>query len=801
MLLARVLWSGILSGLLVASCLAQTAERVPPGALPRASTITAEQIDAAIARGVAQLLSTQNKDTGRFGQDDSKAGARTYPGGNDVMALTALAYAHETAKPEFQKGLAALREMELDTTYVLALRLVLSAELYRQADHKGDAAKKTGLRSSMATDVKKLVSFQLPSGAWDYVEGKKGGGWDFSNTQLAVLGIQQAMLCGVEVGIDPLVKVQKLYLDKQREDGGWNYGRGGQWEGRESYGSMTAAATASLLITRDLLDPANGCPCQGEHSPGRHSQLVQAAIDRGVKWLGENFRAGSNPKSQGMGTIPYWLYAVERVGIATGNKYLGSHAWYFEGAQTMMGQMGGGAGNSSIPDTAFAVLFLIKGRGPLLMNKLQYDGPWDLHPHDVEFLARYVGDLKEQTMTWQVVSLTAPVEELHDAPILFISMENELKLSDADKKKLRDFTDSGGTILFEASCGNHSVDKAWRKACQEIWPEWEIKKIDKAHPLWTADLKMPSLVPLWGLSDGVRTFMFYSPTDISCVWGMNALERNKGTFELGCNLYAYTTDRGKLRSRMARHDSSFREKYIGGQPRRGDAELVTVARIQHGGDWNVARNYYLWETLSEATKKELGLTVKEAAPLVAGAAIPPETTMLYLNGRNGCDLDESALAWLKKYLAGGGFLFAEATLGGRRFDEQLRIVLPKAGLTLKRLESDNSFSTGSMTQVGGGYFVKNLGFTAALRGERIGKPDPEFLGIFLGEKMVGVYSPFDIMYCQTGAVAFDCRGYAWEDARALAMNLAIYASALTTPAQAAAQAAAASASSASPAEQ
>jgi hypothetical protein len=83
-----------------------------------------------------------------------------------------------------------------------------------------------------------------------------------------------------------------------------------------------------------------------------------------------------------------------------------------------------------------------------------------------------------------------------------------------------------------------------------------------------------------------------------------------------------------------------------------------------------------------------------------------------------------------------------------------------------------------------GYNVAGVSYTYALRDERMGKPLPELLGIYLGEKMVGVYSPYDVMFRQTGSEAFDCRGYDADDARALAVNLALYAATLGAPASA-----------------
>jgi hypothetical protein len=59
----------------------------------------------------------------------------------------------------------------------------------------------------------------------------------------------------------------------------------------------------------------------------------------------------------------------------------------------------------------------------------------------------------------------------------------------------------------------------------------------------------------------------------------------------------------------------------------------------------------------------------------------------------------------------------------------------------------------------------------------VGRPAPLLYGLYQGLSLVGVYSPFDVMFAQTGCKAFGSRGYAADDARAIAMNLALWLSA------------------------
>ena len=782
----RTHWRSLTWGLLGALLLlVVAAPALAQRAAANADTpVTAEQVDQAVERGVANLWSLQLPDGswpkfsyGDFGE---------YVGGNDAMSMLALIYAGEPmSKPEMKRGVAHLVDIKMIQTYCIAFRTIGLAELYRHKDV--DQSLKTVLRAAMKRDVDLLLAMRCTNGAWDYKKGVGENDWDFSNTQVAVLAIQQAVSCGVEIKPDALAKTLDLYLHKQRPDNGWNYGRR-SYDSESSNGSMTAAAVASLIAIRDITDPGAGCPCANGRSTARRDPVADSAIVKGVKWLSDNFSGSANPGKVGGGDVPYWLYAAERAAMATGQKYFGTHNWYTEGAAVILKkQLPDGSwkfeADTALSDTCFCVLFLVKGRGPLLMNKLMYDGAWDRHPYDLARLVEVASQAKEQRINWQAINLAVPVAEMFDAPILFISAEEAIVFSADDKKKLRDYTDAGGTIFFETSCANPAAAAWWKKTCAEIWPEWELKPVDKTHALWSADVDLKGRTPpLFAASDGLRTFLFHSAVDISCQWSTMAVTKNRVLFELPTNMYAYATDRGKLRAKLAGREEGTGVKYAGQTLAKGLKDTLTVARVKHAGDWNVGLNYHAWPILGADLQTKTGVTLKELDPLAPGDAIPAETTLLYVSGLAGCDLGTQGAKWLKDYLAGGGFLFAEAVLGDARFDAQFKTALATTGLKLQPLPADSPLLTGKFAAGATGYAIAKVGFTFSLQTERVGKNVPELLGIYDGEKLVGVYSPFDLMFAQTGCKAFGNRGYAAADARALATNIALYATSPGSPA-------------------
>lgn len=751
----------------------------PDIAAGQQARVTDEQIQSAIDRGVEAILALQ-QDDGLWSKDGKHTHyGRMYPGSMEVCAMLALAYAGVSMNDEkMQKGFDALLEIEMMHTYTVSFRLIVLAKLFDKLDRN----QQMKARHVAQRDVNFLVAIQKKSdGSWGYPNYednknpdvnrmvKKDNWFDFSNTQIAVLGLSEAMKMRIEIPPIVLKKAQDLYLQHQLADGGWNYGHKSSANRNCSYGAMTAAAVASLILTRDSLYPGLGCPCTGDRSRGRIA-VLDASLEKGFEWLGKHFAVNTHPTAVGTlpQFIPYWLYACERVGLAGGIKYFGGHDWYAEGAAWFLKKQGRNGMWGTIDDTAFAICFLVKGRAPILFNKLQFKGVWNSHPQDLANLVDYVGRQKEQLMQWQVITLEAPVAEWHDAPILFITAESALEFTDEEKAKLREFTDTGGTIFFESSCGNREATQSWRTLVEELWPQYELQRLDDEHPLFSSDRQMKRRPPgMLGMNDGVRTFMFVTFSDISCVWAMNVVgPQRQAWFDLGMNMYTYAADRRPLRARLA---SVFHEPRYQSRVTAGPRDEMKIAWLKHGGDWSVADNYKPLERLAEQVSQKAQIKLEIAEPQ-APSTLPDDVDIAYLTGRQGVMLLDSETAALTKFVDRGGMLLINATMGEKNFDMALRKTAAAAGLTLKQVDKDHPLLSGKFDGAEG-YDVRRVEYKFNLRRERIGLPEPVLYLLMRGKQVVGVYSPFDLMYAQTGCDAFDNRGYETDDARAILTNI------------------------------
>ena len=127
---------------------------------------------------------------------------------------------------------------------------------------------------------------------------------------------------------------------------------------------MTAVGVATLFIADDELQNPNRNP----------------AIDRGLQWLTSNFAAVATDEKSAR-SYPYaTLYAIERIGVASGVKYFGSVDWFDKGADFFLKQqLADGGFTTEFPgvkasSTCFATPVSLTRARPILMNKLDYSG-------------------------------------------------------------------------------------------------------------------------------------------------------------------------------------------------------------------------------------------------------------------------------------------------------------------------------------------------------------------------------------------------------------------------------------------
>ena len=172
-------------------------------------------------------------------------------------------------------------------------------------------------------------------------------------------------------------------------------------------------------------------------------------------------------------------------------------------------------------DTAFALLFLAKGDKPVLINKLQWGSgsEWNNDRNDIEHLVQFVNKAKageqkfsDQPVAWQTVNLRASLVDLLDAPILYLNGHVFPTFTDAERKKLHNFVDQGGTIFLEACCSKKEFIDGFHAFAAATWPEYAIDRLDPSHPIFSSFYKINNNDwNLEGIQVGCRTSVIFAP--------------------------------------------------------------------------------------------------------------------------------------------------------------------------------------------------------------------------------------------------------------------------------------------------
>ena len=321
---------------------------------------------------------------------------------------------------------------------------------------------------------------------------------------------------------------------------------------------MTFAGVSSLIISgmrryqgQEFL--------QGEAIQNCGKGGANRNLQRGIDWLARNFQVGENFPTGQVWKF-YYLYGLERAGRLAGIRYFGTHDWYRLGADELVQTQDKLSGSwqgallerDPIISTAFALLFLAKGRAPVLINKLRHAPftDWNNDPDDVRNLVDKVSLDWKSLLTWQIVDPgSATVQDLLQAPILFFNGHRVPEFSPAARDRIREYVQQGGFLFVDACCGEAEFDRGFRELIKEIFPgeEYELRALPPEHPVWRARWELdPNKHPLWGIEHGCRTVAIYSPKDLSCYWNqVEHFPKNPAVEQRGED----RPERGRLRHR------------------------------------------------------------------------------------------------------------------------------------------------------------------------------------------------------------------------------------------------------------
>lgn len=774
--------------------------------------VTPDAVRDAIKRGVEFLKSKQSK--GNW--EEAFQGIGNSKGGVTALCLLALLESGvDPSDPVIKKGLEYLRDLPPQATYTVSLQTMVFCKAFPKQD-------RTRIRTNVEWLLKTARHIQDKRGiAWSYPLGEGGAfpmamDTDNSNTQYAVLALREAHLAGVRVEDETWRDIQTYYERCQLPTGGWAY-HGFQVGliGGERL-TMTAAGVCGLLISGMSLHKNK----ENLFADGRVTNCGNLSqndpLARGLKRLGQTFRI-----RQGRAELSYYfynLYGLERAGRLSGMRFFhdaddDNIDWYRIGAADLLrNQQANGKWSGASVDgidviaTSFALLFLSKGKTPVLMFKMTHGqnrtltGDWNNDRNDVRNLTDFCSlelfkkNGRSIPLTWQIFDASrvpagdpASLQDLLGAPILFFNGHKAPNFTDGEKALIKEYVEQGGFIFAEACCGKKEFDEGFRALMKEMFPDHPLEPLPPGHPVWSSAYSVPpGTFKLEGISRGCKTVVVYSPEDLSCFWEGNdyegrakapASERSILAFRTGGNVVAYAT------GLEPPEDKGTKKEIVKGGDDPTPRNFLQAAQLDYGGrDWQPAPN--AMRVVMDAAAKKHGIDViRQTKPIKIGDPDLSSFKFNYMHGRRAFQLTDEQRAKLREHLESGGLLLADAACGNKEFDKSFREMIervfdrPLVPITLDDPFYGDQIST--LFRDGPGQPFKKVQCRVE-KGKAPITMDPQLEGVRLDPRnpkspWIVIYSKYDIGCALDKHASSDCLGYTHESALNLAIQAALYA--------------------------
>lgn len=686
-----------------------------------------QQVNAAVSKAVAWLYAQQKpaghwEDNPRRDPEATHGAAATMDGpthgGWTAIATFALLEAGEKpTDPRLAKAIAFLRTADLRSVYSIGLRCMVFAKLPPTPENLG----------VLRADADRILASAIPEGRgkglWDYgvapIGGKRSetGTFDHSVSQFGVLGLWACSKAGIEIPPARWRELEQIWRSNQNVGGGWSYNGIALPDNGSSTPGITAAGIATLLIIQDSVGAA---PLTSGVATGAGvAATTDLAIVRGLGWLDKNFdrlpREGA-----------YALYAAERIGTAGGYRFLGRHDWYQIGSDRLLAkQLKNGSWDTSnaevastdVSETALAVLFLVHGRAPVLISKLNYsaapngvsqDAGWNQRPRDVANLVRYTANSAEQPYNWQIVGFNSSVDEMLDVPVTYVSGSKPIVLLEREREKLKLYLEGGGMLMASSEAmpiAGAAGSDAFSRSIVELGRRmfgYTFRELPLDHPIFTDQQFRPKQwlekPVVWGMSNGVRELIVLLPLgDHGRSWNFNSLKNDSVKFEVGADILQYAVSRERPPPKGQTH--VIKPRYLleiaTSQPSTNpatlpgvippeisgtaaptspegqeylrvpsDARRMTVGRLKIGDNWDPEPG--AWRRLSTLLANDFRLFVEVKAVEPSPAQLAG-VKLLHWTGTSRVTLTDAQRKAIDGFIKGGGTLVVDAAGGSTDF--------------------------------------------------------------------------------------------------------------------------------------
>ena len=368
-----------------------------------------------------------------------------------------------------------------------------------------------------------------------------------------------------------------------------------------------------------------------------------------------------------------------------------------------------------------------------------------------------------------------------DIPILYMTGDYDFVLTSAEVENLRRFLLGGGTIIFNAARGRDEFSKAVARELRKVFPQKPLMRLPLDHPIFNAYYRITDVTMMvngvrstqppevYSIDVGTRAAAILLPGGLGTALSDTAYHPGgkhivgEKAKRLGVNLVAYmlgSTEYGKF---LAQDFPVYN-----GTTRGGD--VFRYAQVRYSGSWDVnpAVQNSLLAGVKENTKIDVDFTPHAVALDDAEMGHFP---LVFMTGHYNFTLTDKEGAGLALYLRRGGLLVATSAGGlkpfGRAFRRELKKALPE-GKWIKLPPTHPLFA-------GGWNAIDMVAYTPAALKDDNALEYPEFYGCFLGDRLVALYSPYDLMSGINRESNAYAKGLLPDDALRVGINIVTFA--------------------------